>query len=216
MKTFLIIIFLPFIALAQSEFIKKGHFGVGANFGFVTNAVMNGSGGSFGMSIGGIGEFGAEYINAEITNESSEYSSSSTLLYIAYNVKRKNNKSNFKLLLGFMISKLSNRFENSGIAVGFSFTIRAIETEKIMLLPALSMVYGFLEVEERSYYGNYFPERDSYILNTRSISLEVNLKVKLSENMSFIIGPSIAKNLNNTENSIAYSILGGLLLDLEM
>ena len=225
-KKILIFLFLPILIIAQSEFINDGHLGIGANYGYVANDILSGSGGSFGISALGKYDMGAEFIDGmiELDNSNIKINSSSFLFYLAYNVKRNNNFSNLKIMAGFIKTSfgyyISNEEENSGFVLGLSFSLKALEEKNISIIPALGLIYGFIDTDlNQTYYignGYYYTRKDSFIENTRNLSLEVNFKVQAIENMNFIITPSISKDLISSDNSISYSILGGLMFDFEI
>ena len=220
MKIILKIFFIPLLLFGQSEYVNQDHFGFLVSYGVITNDILSGSGVSLGFSTKGNIEFGVEFINSEINEEYTSAGSKpfSNFVYLAYNIKRKQNFSNMKIILGYLTVGMDKGEGNSGIALGLSLALRAYESSAITLIPSLSMIYGFLENEETEIYlygSNYFSKEKSYIQNTRSLSLGLGVQINIYKSLSFILDPSISRNLISSENSTSYSISGGILLDFK-
>ncbi|MBL1214658.1 MAG: hypothetical protein HND52_14985 [Ignavibacteriae bacterium] len=211
MRQLLVLFCIPIFLSAQSEFLNENQSGFNANFGYVANSILSGTGASFGASVLGVVDFSGEFINASLTDNNDEYSSSSYLFYIAYNIKRRNNFNNLKLLVGYISSRVKADKSNSGVAVGANFSIRAYENQNVALIPSFSFIYGFVSASK---YNSYYRRKeDNYLQNAGSIALDLNLKLKLTKNVSMIVTPAISKDLVSSEYSISYSISGGILVE---
>lgn len=171
MKYFYIFLIYPLLLSGQSEYLNSDYSGVTAGGAFSTSNIFNSTGGNIGLSILGMVDFGVEYISSSSKN-SNDYKleSSASLVYLGYNIKRKNDTSNLRLLIGLL-----NSSNISGLALGLAFSVRVYENENFILLPGVGFLYGFLSVPESTNYSPfYYNKNDSYILNSRSIRYKPN------------------------------------------
>lgn len=212
MKQLLIFLLFPFSLLAQSEFMDSSGFGLGASYGYSGSEKFDGNEGSIGLSILGMFDLGFQWGKTRASE--SRLSASGNSFYLAYNAKIKNSKNCFKILIGYIDETITpeqyNDFRASGLVLGFDFLIKIRQTENFTLIPELGLSYGLLSIENNNPYSY---NTDSDFNDTRNISLGLNFKIDLSEGVHLIFGPTISKDLLNSDNPLMLGIDTGLLLN---
>ena len=192
MKYLYIFLVYPVCLFSQSEFVDSNYFGANVGVGYTANNNIDGIEGFLGFSISGLYDFGWEYLSSSIHNMPFENENSSILIYAAYNIKRKNNRSNLKILAGYSNNSLS---DIGGPVVGLNFSFRVYDGEKFILMPSLRLLYGiFFSSEGGRKMSNY--------VNVRSLGVDFNIIPWLIESLHLIIPPSLSKDLLNSENSL--------------
>lgn len=204
MKYFLLILFCPFFLFAQSEFLE-GQSGIKADFMYSGQKDYKAAGGGFGFSIMSRVDLGYQSANSSY-KELYSPEASSKLVYAAVNVKSK--KSNFKFLLGYSESKISDRYKGKisfrGPIISFNVCAKMTENELIALMPDFGFTLGIL-----------YPSVDGISdgQDVRTAHLGLNF-ISKGEVVRVVVTPSIAMDLVRRENSILYGISLGLLVVL--
>ena len=214
MKTTIIFLLFQAAVFAQGEFIDRGFTAFGVDEAYAANNNSNSLGTEIGISLFGYVDLGFAF---ESTLSNIEYSDSdikttSNLFSIGYNIKRKNNTSNLKISLGYMTSSVEQRdIDLSGVLLSLAYSMRIYENEGIILMPHISLTYGFLSasVDNNSY------SSESSFDDSRSLSAGFSFAPRLTEGLYLIITPSIMKDLLNPDNSLFFGVSGGFLLSVK-
>lgn len=207
MKIIFILVLLSSIAFSQSEHIYTKSLGLGARYNYASSGEFSGNGVSAGLSIFGNVDLAVEHMisYADVEYSSQDVDLSSTLVYLAYNVKPKG-KSNMKFMLGLMNTSI-NRNSLSGFMFGLLFSLKVLDNEILMILPGLGLTYGFISLPSNGYGYN-----NSAWLDTRSLGLEINFDFKVSKNITVIFTPSLSKDLLDSSGPTTTGLSIGLLL----
>lgn len=192
----------------------------GALFGMSYSGNENtiGNGMVFGFSIRGVFDFGVEYIKSstDIEFSSSDLETASTLIYMGYNVKRKNNSNNLKLSAGYVTNSVNRKYysplEVTGVLLSVMFSLRIYDSEQLVVMPGIGLAYAILSVSENNY--NNYSNSNSYVEDSRSLGIQLNFMLNISKNIHLIFAPSLSKDILNPDETLFIGIRGGLMLNL--
>lgn len=209
MKYFLLFLLFPFFLYAQSEFIDSSDFAVKVGFNYSGSDIFTGRGVDISGSILGIFDLGLQYANSETSN--SPFKSSGNLYYIAFNTKRGSSRNCIKILLGYVDETVTNEFypdfRVTGPVAGLDLFLKVSENETVTFMPDLGVMYGFLSVDTKGIYNI------SGLDDARSIFLDLNFKINLSNQYHMLFTPSVSKDLVNSDNPLMFGVEVGFLLN---
>ena len=211
MKFILIFSFCPLVIFAQGEFFNRNTSSFEADAVYSSNNTSSSLGTGIGISILGYVDFGFAYEGGSYENEYGyDIKSSSMAFSLGYNIKRKNNSTNLKLMLGYLTGSIDNRDDNladiSGLLFSLAFSIRIYESKELILMPRVSITYGLLDASSSN--SVYSSDSD----DSRSLSLGFSIAPRIINGLHLLITPSISKDLVNSDNSLFFGISGGILL----
>jgi hypothetical protein len=201
MRFIYLLLLYPFLLFSQSEFVDKNYFGLNSGFSYSGNNIISGIGGNLGFSILGLVDLNTQYVASSIDRDFDHEDFESILFYIGYNIKRQNNRSNLKLVLGYFSNSPS---DVSGPMLGLIFSYRVVDKEKFKIIPSLGLTYGFL----------FAPKQDfnfSDVIHVRSVGLDGSMLLGITNSLHFIVSPSISHDLENSNGSLVWGIYTGIL-----
>lgn len=211
MKYFLLFILFPFLNYPQSEYLDSSSvFGLSVGMNYSANNLSSVLGGTAAISLLGIIDVGIQTGSIEIEN-SRGAESSSNMFYLAFNSKR-NDKSCLKFALGYYSGSVSQLYGNNisitGLIVGLDFFLKVYEDKNVAIIPDLGLTYGFMSMKKPN---TYYLSKSTFD-DSRSLSLGINFKTKISKAFSLVFGPSFAKDLLNSENSVMIGFGAGIII----
>ncbi len=209
MKYLLIFVLLPFMLFAQSELVSNNLFAVEADAAFSHNNNFSGNGGDIGMSLNSVFDIGFEYVNGKYSFDDKMKSIGKTF-FAAYNMK--NDKNCVKLIGGYTKTSIEYsplKFDFSGVLLGIKYSRKVYENESVIINPGLGISIGFMSLSGNNTFTGY-----ADVENPRSLSLDLKIVPKLSNNVFLVIDPLLSKDLVNSNNSLIVGINLGLLFNV--
>lgn len=191
----------PFFLFSQSEFVDKNYIGLNIGSIYAANNKISGIGINFGISILGLVDISTEYFGSSNINSLVKDDFESILIYLGYNIKRQNNRSNLKIALGYFNNSPN---DVSGPMLGLSFSYRVLDKEKFKIIPSVGLAYGFLVAPGQDF--NF-----SDISNVRSLGFDCSVLLGIIKSLHLIISPSISHDLGNSNGSAVWGIYTGIL-----
>jgi hypothetical protein len=205
MKWFYIFTLFPFLLTPQSEFFDNAALGIKTDFVTSLNSDFSGIGGGIGISILNSADIGFEYINTSYH----QVESHSRMAYAAYNFRSA--KTCLKVLLGYSHSS-SSAFEINyylpdvkGPLLGVIVSPEIYENNSLRLLPGFKFSMAFLSSSSKP---------DDGSSHDISFGLEFNVIPKLNRMFAFVLAPSVAFSLSDSD-PVIYGFNLGLLFNIQ-
>ena len=212
MKYLLTLLLFPTVIFSQSEFVKSNHSGINANAAYFQSDSFQGVGYNFGLSVHGKIDLGLEYLQGTFDNKNLPFdvSNRGIAVYAGYNIKKKNDTENFKLSIGYLSNDYSGAPNSSGLLFGVRFSKNYYENKSILFLPSFGHNYGIFFVDDGN---NSHLVESSNAQTIISLSLDLNLVLKISPKFRFLLAPTASFDMANQEKTLVWGIVGGIIID---
>lgn len=213
LTSFLLVQYPPLV-YSQSEYIDINTFGISGGYNYNENEISSSSGFDVVFTLLSSIDVGYQRAGGKIENTDNYYyrstiNTSSNIFYADYNFRLRENAINLKALIGYIYGSTSmesiygdeRKINSSGVVLGLGIYPRLTSNKFIEGRVALELVYGMIS---NSVENPYPGEMESEFNSTRTISLGLPIRFKLTPEFNLVFSPFLSKDLVNTDHSISW------------